>query len=69
LDIFRSISVGGAELSGVVRNSSGATIQTVEHRYYSHDLWDARHRADTWGDARRAMRRFAAKVADAVAAS
>jgi hypothetical protein len=69
LDIFRSISVGGAELSGVVRNSSGDTIKTVEHRYYSHDLWDARHRADTWGDARRAMRRFAAKVADAVAAS
>lgn len=69
LDTFRSISVGGAELRGVVRNSAGAEVQTVEHRYYSHDLWDARFNADTWGDARRAMRRFAAKVADAVALS
>jgi hypothetical protein len=69
LDSFNSISIGGAELQGVVRNSSGAVIQTVEHRYYSHDLWYARYNADTWGDARRAMRRFATKVADAVALS
>jgi hypothetical protein len=69
LDIFNSISVGGAELRGVVRNAAGVEVQTVEHRYYSHDLWDARFNADTWGDARRAMRRFATKVADAVAIS
>jgi hypothetical protein len=69
LDVFNSISVGGAELRGVVRNSAGAEVQTVEHRYYSHDLWDAQYNADTWGDARRAMRRFATKVADAVALS
>jgi hypothetical protein len=69
LDMFNSISVGGAELRGVVRNAAGAEVQTVEHRYYSHDLYDARFNADTWGDARRAMRRFATKVADAVAIS
>lgn len=69
LDTFNSISVGGAELRGVVRNAAGAEVQTVEYRYYSHDLWDARFNADTWGDARRAMRRFAGKVADAVATS
>lgn len=68
LDRFNSISVGGASLEGVIRNANGAVIQNVEHRYYSHDLWDARYNADTWGDARRAMRRFATKVADAVAA-
>ena len=69
LDTFRSISVGGAELRGVVRNRQGEVIQAVEHRYYSHDLWDARYNPDTWGDARRAMRRFAGKIADAVALS
>lgn len=69
LDSFRSVSIGGAELQGVVRNADGAVIANVEHRYYSHDLWLASQTADTWGDARRAMRRFATKVADAVAAS
>lgn len=69
LDTFRSISIGGAELTGVVRDANGAVIANVEHRYYSHDLWMAAQNADTWGDARRAMRGFATKVADAVAAN
>ncbi len=69
LDSFRSISIGGAELEGVVRDANGAVIANVEHRYYSNDLLTAAQNADTWGDARRAMRRFATKVADAVAAN
>ena len=52
LDMFNSISVGGAELRGVVRNAAGAEVQTVEHRYYSHDLYDARFNSGTWSDAR-----------------
>jgi hypothetical protein len=68
LDPIRSISVGGAELRGVVRNASGAVIAEVEHRYFSSDLYLTSFTADTWGDARRSMRRFATKVADAVAA-
>jgi hypothetical protein len=67
LDPIRSISVGGAELRGVVRNASGGEIATVEHQYSSHDLYMASFSGATWGDARRAMRRFAVKVADAVA--
>lgn len=66
LDPIRSISVGGAELRGVIRTAGGAEI-AVEHRYFSSDLYMASFSGDTWGDARRAMRRFAIKVADAVA--
>jgi hypothetical protein len=68
LDSFRSVSVGGAELLGVIRDASGAEIATVEHRYFAQDLYMAQFHANTWGDARRSMRRFAVKVADAVAA-
>lgn len=68
IDFMRSFSIGGAELRGVVRDASGAAHE-VEHRYYSSDIVWASWTADTWGDARRAMRRFAEKVADAYVAA
>lgn len=67
LDAFRSISLGGAELRAVIRNASGAELETIDHRYYSTDIYSSSFTADTWGDARRSMRRLAVKVADAVA--
>jgi hypothetical protein len=67
LDMLRSRSIGGAELHGVVRDASGAVIAEIDHRYYSHDLEDASYALDTWGDARRSIRRFANKLADAAA--
>jgi hypothetical protein len=67
LDTIRSRSIGGAELSGVIRRADGTVLAEAEHRYYSPDLLSATYSADTWGDARRAMRRFAAKLADAAA--
>jgi len=68
IDFLRSVSVGGAELHAVIRDGSGAVIDEVDHRYYASDLRQAAMSADVWGDARRAMRRFAVKVADAYVA-
>jgi len=59
-----SISIGGAELRAVIRRA-GAAPETVSHRYYSHDLAYASFGAGTWSDARRSIRGFAEKVADA----
>jgi len=63
LDANESISVGGASLRAVLRDGSGAVVDTVEHRYYSHDIGQAALVAGQWSDAHRAMRRFADKVA------
>lgn len=68
LDSFRSVSIGGAELRGVLRGADGAVLAEVEHRHYSFDIEDAARSAGTWADARQAMRRFADKLADAYVA-
>jgi hypothetical protein len=70
LDYIRSVSIGGAELRGVIRSSSGDVDAEVEHRRYNQSL-DEFHGfppAGTWSEARRAIRRFANKVADAYVA-
>lgn len=67
LDIGRSFGIGGASLEARVVNSSGVTVSTVKHRYYETDIEWAQT-ASTWTDARRAIHRFAHKVADAVEA-
>lgn len=67
LDYIRSVSIGGAELRGVIRSASGAVVAEVEHRRYNSSL-DEFHGfppAGTWSEARRSIRRFAEKVADA----
>lgn len=65
---FRSISIGGAELRAVVHGAGGATTE-VTHRRYNHSLSDVVGPAATWTEARRAIRQFAVKVADAYVAS
>ncbi len=70
LDYGRSLSVGGAELSAVIRGADGAVISEVTHRRYNTDIQDvALGASTTWSEARRAIRQFAAKVADAYAAT
>jgi hypothetical protein len=64
LDAFRSVSIGGAELRAVLR-SNGAVLAEVTHRRYNHSLADLNGAATTWTEARRAIRQFAEKVADA----
>lgn len=65
---FASVSIGGAELRAVVRGANGATTE-VTHRRYNHSLSDLQGAATTWSEARRAIRQFAVKVADAYVAN
>ncbi|WP_135212176.1 DUF3313 family protein [Vitreimonas flagellata] len=69
LDPIRSISVGGAELHGVIRGADGAVITEVSHERYNHSLSDLTGAESTWSEARRAIRQFANKVGDAYVAS
>jgi hypothetical protein len=64
LDAIRSISIGGAELSATLPGG-----EIVTHRRYNHSLADIVGPATTWTEARRAIRQFAVKVADAYIAS
>ncbi|MDX2276837.1 MAG: hypothetical protein NW206_15410 [Hyphomonadaceae bacterium] len=68
LDYGRSISIGGAELRGVLRGADGGVIAEVTHDYYTPSL-DYVMAAGTWTDAERAIRGFAEKLADAYAAN
>lgn len=65
---FSSISIGGAELRATVRAANGATTE-VTHRRYNHSLDDIVGPATTWTEARRSIRQFAVKVADAYIAT
>lgn len=65
---FASISIGGAELRAIVRGADGAATE-VTHRRYNHSLADLGVAATTWTEARRAIRQFAVKVADAYVAT
>ncbi len=66
LSYMGSISTGGAELTGVIRDANGRELQRVSHRWYESQLeWAS---PDQWGDARRAIDGFARKVARAYGA-
>ncbi|MBI1251879.1 MAG: hypothetical protein GC189_10435 [Alphaproteobacteria bacterium] len=66
LDFGRSFGVGGAKLHGVIRGADGQVIEEIDYRWYETDI---RFAAGTsqWHDARRAIRWYAERVADAVA--
>lgn len=68
VDSMRSVSVGGAELRAVLRDSNGAVLAEVEHRRYTNSLRDLFMEPLTWTDANRTIRQFAEKVADAYVA-
>ncbi len=68
LDATGSVSIGGAELRAVLRDN-GAVVGEVTHRRYNHSLADLSGPASTWTEARRAIRQFAEKVADAYVAA
>jgi hypothetical protein len=68
LDALSSVSIGGAELRGVVRGPDGQVLSEVTHRRYNHSLSDVYPAVSTWTEARRAIRQFANKIADAYVA-
>lgn len=67
LDV-NSISIGGAELRAVIRGGSSQATE-VTHRRYNMTLADTNGAVTTWTEARRAIRQFAIKVADAYIAT
>ncbi len=69
LDYGASVSLGGAELSAVIRNAGGEAIAEVRHEYRAYDLFNGPYALWTWSDAHRAMRQFASKVARAYSAN
>lgn len=70
LDYLRSFSIGGAELRAVLRDSEGNVLTEVEHRNYNSSIseFHGMPPGATWSEARRAIHRFANKVADAYVA-
>jgi len=63
LDAFRSISLGGMELSGTAYDADGNVLAVQEFDWFENDIRDVVGSA-TWTDANRASRRFAKKLAN-----
>lgn len=62
LDGLRSISIGGARISGVAYDASGKEIGRFEHKWYETDISNA-VASSTWSDARTSFDRFARRFA------
>jgi hypothetical protein len=65
LDPTRTHFLGGAELTGEVRDASGHVLTTVSHRNFPPTLGLASASWDPWADARLAIDQFASKLAAA----
>jgi hypothetical protein len=63
LDPMRSISIGGARITGTAYDASGTAIGTLEYDWYETDLTNA-VASTTWSDARWSFDRFARRFAD-----
>ncbi len=63
LDAMRSISIGGAKVSGVAFDASGKEIGRLDYNWYETDLSNSFGTA-TWTDARTTFARFANRFAD-----
>lgn len=63
LDVMRSISIGGAKVSGVAFDASGRELGRLDYNWYENDLSNVIGSA-TWTDARTTFARFANRFAD-----
>jgi hypothetical protein len=63
LDAIRSISLGGAELTGIAYDAAGNEIGQLKYDWYENDLSNTIG-AGTWTDARWTFDRFANRFAD-----
>jgi hypothetical protein len=63
---MQSISLGGASVSAVLFDASGAQIGEIEYRWRTHHISDSAGRT-TWTDAERTFDRFARNLAEALA--
>jgi hypothetical protein len=62
LDPMRSISIGGARVTGIAYDASGKEIGTIDYNWYETDLNNV-IAATTWSDARTSFDRFANRFA------
>lgn len=63
LDPFRSISIGGARVSGTAYDAAGNEIGKLDYKWYETDLANTVG-STTWTDARTSFDRFASRFAD-----
>ncbi len=63
LDPIRSISVGGAHVTGIAYDASGKEIGKFDYDWYESDITNV-IAATTWSDARTSFDRFARRFAD-----
>jgi hypothetical protein len=62
LDPIRSISIGGAKVSGVAYDAAGAEIAACSYDWYESDITQVAT-ASTWTDANSVFARFASRCA------
>ena len=67
LDGFRSVSLGGAKITGEVFDADGNSIAKLTYRWFESDLRFAQN-GGTWSDANRSISRFANKLVKEVKA-
>ena len=63
LDPMRSVSLGGAKVTGIAYDASGKEIGTFEYKWFENSLENSIV-ATTWTDARTSFDRFARRFAD-----
>lgn len=63
LDPINSVSIGGAKLSGIAYDASGAEIGRFDYRWYETDISNV-IAVSTWTDARSTFDKFARRFAD-----
>lgn len=63
LDPMRSISLGGAHITGVALDASGKELARLDYDWYERDLANTIG-STTWTDARTAFDRFSRRLAD-----
>jgi len=66
LDPMRSISIGGARVTGIACDASGKEIGTFEYKWYESNIANVIPGA-TWDDAQKTFDRFASRFADKLA--
>jgi hypothetical protein len=62
VDPIRTVYIGGADLTGHVRNAAGAELATVKYRRYAPDIRWVTPGADYWGDAHLTMDQFTTQL-------
>ena len=66
LDPMRSISIGGARVTGIAFDASGKEIGKFEYKWYESNIANVIPGA-TWDDAQKTFDRFASRFADKLA--